>query len=169
MPLEINRAPVLTLWAAVVAERLGHPADTALTLGRAVAGSAARVKARNIGREERKADRDADRPGLRPTAPAVLLGKTIWLLPTTDGELRAADGEQPADPAAVQRYLAKAFSDHLDEVRQAMDELASHYEPAELNRIGFRLYEKFRPDVPYGNEGWGKRAVLDVEMIRAAT
>jgi hypothetical protein len=40
MPLEINRAPVLTLWAAVVAERLGHPADTALTLGRAVAGSA---------------------------------------------------------------------------------------------------------------------------------
>ena len=61
--LEINRAPVLILWAAVVAERLGHPADTALTLGRAVAGSAARVKARNIGREERKADRDADRPG----------------------------------------------------------------------------------------------------------
>jgi hypothetical protein len=44
MPLEINRAPVLTLWAAVIAERLGHPADTALTLGRAVAGSAARVK-----------------------------------------------------------------------------------------------------------------------------
>ena len=33
-----------------------------------------------------------------------------------------------------------------------------------------RLYEKFRPDdVPYGNEGWGKRAVLDVELIRAAT
>ena len=63
MPLEINRAPVLTMWAAVIAERLGHPADTALTLGRAVAGSAARVKARNIGREERKADRDADTPG----------------------------------------------------------------------------------------------------------
>ena len=172
MPLEVNRAPVLTLWAAVVAERLGHPADTALTLGRAVAGSAARVKARNIGREERKADRDADTAKLRSdhvTAPVFLLGKTIRLLPTTDGELRAADGEQPADPMAVQRYLAKAFGDHLDEVRQAMDELASRYDPAELNRIGFRLYEKFRPDVPPGNEGWGKRAVLDVEMIRAAT
>jgi hypothetical protein len=88
---------------------------------------------------------------------------------TTDGVLRAADGEQPADPAAVQRYLAKAFGDHLDEARQAMGELASRYEPAELNRIGFRLYEKFRPDVPYGNEGWGKRAVLGVELIRAAT
>ena len=130
------------------------------------------IKARNIGREERKADQDADRSGLRPdhvTAPAVLLGKTIRLLPTTDGELRAADGEQPADSMAVQRYLAKAFGDHLDEVRQAIDELASRYEPAELNRIGFHLYEKFRPAVPYGNEGRGKRAVLDVEMIRAAT
>jgi len=56
MSVIVNRAPVLTLWAAVVAERLGHPADTALTLGRAVAGSAARMKTRNIGREERKAD-----------------------------------------------------------------------------------------------------------------
>ena len=34
----INRAPVLTLWAAVVAERLGFEYDEALTLGRAVAG-----------------------------------------------------------------------------------------------------------------------------------
>jgi hypothetical protein len=82
-------------------------------------------------------------PGLRRdrvTAPVFLLGKTIRLLPTTDGQLRAADGEQPAYPVAVQRYLAKAFGDHLDEVRQAMDELANRYEPAELNRIGFRLY-----------------------------
>jgi hypothetical protein len=34
----INRAPVLTLWAAVVAEVLGFEHDEALTLGRAVAG-----------------------------------------------------------------------------------------------------------------------------------
>ena len=30
----INRAPVLTLWAAVVAERLGFSGDEALTLGK---------------------------------------------------------------------------------------------------------------------------------------
>jgi hypothetical protein len=34
----VNRAPVLTLWAAVVAEVLGFEHDEALTLGRAVAG-----------------------------------------------------------------------------------------------------------------------------------
>lgn len=167
----VNRAPVLTLWAAIVAERLGHPADTALTLGRAVAGSAARAKARSIGREETKADRDAETPRLREdhvTAPVMLLGKTIRLLPNDDGELRAADGDQPADPAPVQRYVAKAFGDHLADVRAAMEELAARYEPTELNRIGFRLYEKFRPDVPPGAEGWAKKAVLDVEKIRTA-
>lgn len=47
--IRVNRAPVLTLRAATVAERLGHDADAAITLGRAVAGSSARVKARAIG------------------------------------------------------------------------------------------------------------------------
>jgi hypothetical protein len=172
MAINVNRAPVLTLWAAVVAERLGHPADTALTLGRAVAGSAARVKARSIGREERRADRDADTPGLavpHVTAPVFLLGKEIRLLPNENGELRAADGDRPADPARVQRYLAKAFGDDLDQVRQAMEERASRYDPQELNRIAFRLYERFRPEVPPGNEGWGAKAVLDIDKIRAAS
>jgi len=36
--IKINRAPVLTLWAAVVAKRLGFKWNEALTLGRAVAG-----------------------------------------------------------------------------------------------------------------------------------
>jgi hypothetical protein len=36
--LSINRAPVLTLWATVVAGRLGFGRDEALTLGRAVGG-----------------------------------------------------------------------------------------------------------------------------------
>ena len=168
MAIVVNRAPVLTLWACVVAERLGHRRDTALTLGRSVAGSAARVKARSIGREETKSDRDADTPRIAEvhlTAPVLLLGKTIRLVPTADGELRAADGDQPADPAAVQRYLAKAFGNHIDAARTAMEKLAARYEPAELNRIGFRLYEKFRPDVPPGNEGWAKKAALDIEKI----
>ena len=47
--LSINRAPVLTLWAAVVAERLGFDWDEALTLGRAVAGLSAQAKGRRLG------------------------------------------------------------------------------------------------------------------------
>ena len=36
--ISINRAPVLTLWAAVVAQGLGFDEDESLTLGKAVAG-----------------------------------------------------------------------------------------------------------------------------------
>src|SRR5919202_4900637 len=47
--IRINRAPVLTLWAAVVAERLGFDRAAALTLERAVAGSSAQMKGRALG------------------------------------------------------------------------------------------------------------------------
>ena len=47
--IRINRAPVLTLWAAVVAERLGFDRDTALTLGQAVAGLSAYAKGVSLG------------------------------------------------------------------------------------------------------------------------
>jgi len=47
--ITINRAPVLTLWAAIVAERLGFDQAEALTLGRAVAGLNAYAKRRQAG------------------------------------------------------------------------------------------------------------------------
>ena len=45
----VNRAPVLTLWAAGVAELLGFEHDEALTLGRAVAGLNAYLKGVSLG------------------------------------------------------------------------------------------------------------------------
>jgi hypothetical protein len=45
----VKRAPVLTLWAAVVAEVLGLEHDEALTLGRAVAGLNAYSKGVSLG------------------------------------------------------------------------------------------------------------------------
>jgi hypothetical protein len=51
-PIQVNRAPVLTLWATVVAEALGHPPDTAITLGQYVTNSSARIKAKSIGMME---------------------------------------------------------------------------------------------------------------------
>jgi hypothetical protein len=47
--ISINRAPVLTLWAAVVAERLGFKKDEALSLGKALAGLNAQTKGRRLG------------------------------------------------------------------------------------------------------------------------
>jgi hypothetical protein len=47
--IRINRAPVLTLWAAVVAACLGFAWEEALTLGRAVAGLNAYAKGKALG------------------------------------------------------------------------------------------------------------------------
>ena len=47
--IKINRAPVLTLWAVVVAQQLGYDRDAALTLGKAVAGLNAQSKGRSWG------------------------------------------------------------------------------------------------------------------------
>ena len=42
--ISINRAPLLTMWAVVVAKRLGFDEDEALTLGKTLAGWNAQVK-----------------------------------------------------------------------------------------------------------------------------
>src|SRR5262249_29274824 len=47
--ISINRAPVLTLWASVVAERLSFDEDESLSLGKALAGLTAQTKGRRLG------------------------------------------------------------------------------------------------------------------------
>lgn len=168
--VRVNRAPVLTLWAAVVAERLGHPPDTALSLAGAVAGTAARAKARRLGiAEERGREEGAAPASAGPRDTARLLGKEVALAHDADGVVLAhAGGGRPAPAAPVAAYVAKAFGSRLAEVRAAMEELAGRFEPQELNRVGFRLYERFRPEVPADARGWGAKGELDLRTIRTA-
>ena len=166
--IQVNRAPVLTLWAAIVAERLGHDADAAITLGRAVAGSSARAKARAIGLEEKREDgelRDTAKPAPRQTV--HLLGRDLPVV-ERNGNSYAFDHGKPAAPRPARAYVEKAFGEHLPAVRKGMEALADSLPPEELNRIGFRLYERFRPEVPAGAAGWGKKDVLDLKLIENA-
>jgi len=95
IPIRVNRAPVLTLWATVVAEWLGYPPETALTLGRFVAGSSARAKARRLGINEETqeaGERHARAAELQPRRQTVRrLGLDIPVLEADDGTLRAED------------------------------------------------------------------------------
>jgi hypothetical protein len=75
------------------------------------------------------------------------------------------DDGKPASDNSVQSYIARAFGDRLREVRAAMEALAASLVPGEPNRVGFRLYERFRPDVPEGAQGWGAMGALWVERI----
>ncbi|HEY8610001.1 MAG TPA: hypothetical protein VIL69_01770 [Roseomonas sp.] len=167
-PIRVNRAPVLTLWAAVVAERLGHPSDTALSLASHVAGTAARAKARRLGIAEER-DQDKDRAPPRPRETVRLLGRDVPLTRDADGVVLADAGDgKPAPAEPVRAYISKAFGTRLDEARSVMEEVAASLPPEELNRIGFRLYEHFRPEVPADVRGWGAKGMLDLGKVRDA-
>jgi hypothetical protein len=46
-----------------------------------------------------------------------------------------------------------------------MEQVAASYPPGELARIAFRLYERFRPEVPADEAGWGKACILALARI----
>jgi hypothetical protein len=153
LSIRVNRAPVLTLWAAIVVERLSDPPDTALTLGRFVAGSSVRAKAWCVGIADEAQEAEERRmraSELKPQRQTIrLLGRDVPVLPAADGTLRAEDDGKPASPKSVQTYIARAFGARLPEVRAATGTVAVSLPPEERNRIGFRLYKRFRPNVPW--------------------
>jgi hypothetical protein len=165
--VKINRAPVMTLWAVVVAERLGYDSEAALTLGKSVAGLNAQAKGRRLGIFEESMDADLKKePKVRRQLNVELLGRLVPALQTEQG-IRATAKGNPIDPQSVRRYLEKKFGQDLADVRAAMEALAETHEPDALNRRAYTLYEKFRPEVPEGMKGWGAAGELDLDQIKA--
>lgn len=167
--VQINRAPVLTLWGAVVAERLGYDPLSALSLGKALAGLNAQAKGRRLGVFHPKKAPDGGPPkkvGLGEELWIELCGRGIPSKNTVDG-LRAVVRDKPVDPVAVQRYLEKKFGKDLDRVRAAMRDLAESFKPEDLSDRAYSLYEEFRPIIPKGKRGWGAKGDLDLDLIRS--
>jgi hypothetical protein len=163
--IKINRAPVLTLWAVVVSERLGHSPETALTLGKAVAGLNANSKARRLGLVEAKKPEDKEKPATRAGKSVTVLGRPVPAIQTKQG-LRATAKGEAIKPESVQRYLAGRFGDDLPAVRAAFEALAKSYSPKELEASAYSLYEQFRPQIPEGQRGWGAAGELDLGRVR---
>jgi len=164
----INRAPVLTLWAATVAERLGFAWEEALSLGKAVAGLNAQAKGRALGIFEPRPEKvkEARKRKRGEEFWVQLCGRSVPAKNTADG-VRAVTGNMPVGPQSVQRYLSQKFGEGLELVRNTMKELATAFEPQDLAAQAFSLYEIFRPEIPRGRKGWGAKGVLDLDLIRS--
>jgi len=165
--IQINRAPVMTLWATVVAERLGYDPEAALSLGKAVAGLNAQSKGRRLGIYKAAGEPGTHKGKPKPPEPTVvtLLGRPVPTLRTKSG-IRAAIRGEPVEPRPVQEYLVKKFGADLAEVREAMEALARSLEPEALEAQAFPLYEKFRPQIPEGKRGWGAAGELDLGQLQ---
>ena len=168
--IKINRAPVLTLWAAIVAERLGYDKKEALTFGKAVAGLNAQSKGRRLGIYEEKKDDDKEKDKMeeKTAKPEFIeiLGRGVPAIKTAQG-LRASINGEEIDAESVQKYLKQKFGDDLDEARAAMEVLAKAYKPKQLETEAYSLYEKFRPKIPEGTKGWGAKGDLDLDYVRS--
>jgi hypothetical protein len=164
--ISINRAPVLTLWAAIVAERMGFAEDEALTLGKAVAGLNAQAKGRRLGifkpHEEKPAKAREKERG--EEFRIEICGRPVPAT-NTDHGIRAVKGNETIEPEPVRRYLESKFGDELDSVRKTMVKLAKAFSPKELAGVAFPLYERFRPQIPEGVSGWGAKGDLDLGLI----
>jgi hypothetical protein len=165
--ITINRAPVLTLWASVVARRLGFERDEALTLGRAVASLATHAKGAPIMvvtpspkaiRERRRALKAGKRVQFD------LLKRAVPVVRTRSG-LRALARDRPIAPASVEMYLEIKFGDALKLVRDSMKRLARSMPAPEIAAQADELYAKFRPKIRSGEPGWGAEGKLDVHRI----
>lgn len=167
--IKINRAPVLTLWATVVAERLGFDHDEALTLGRAVAGLNAYSKGKSLGIYKPSAEsvRRLRHEGREGEFHVDLLHRAVPAVHTPEG-IRATSKGKPVNPASVEKYLESKFGGELAAAERVMAQLALSFPAERLAEIGFRLYEHFRPEIPQGPEGWGAAGLLSLERIREA-
>ena len=167
--IEINRAPVLTLWGAVVAERMGYDRDAALTLGRCLAGLNAQAKGRRLGifgEPKSVGGGPPKKVGLGAEFWVELCGRALPAKNTPDG-VRAVVKDKPIDPAEVRRYLEGKFGPGFRAAQEAMRRLAEAFSTEELPVVAFGLYERFRPQIPPGRAGWGAKGVLDLKLLRS--
>ncbi len=167
--ITINRAPVLTLWAAVVAEELGYDRDAALTLGKAMAGLTAQTKGRSLGifkPPKLVEGKPPKKVGLGEEFWVEICGRPVPAKNTEDG-VRAVVKDKPIEPQKVEEYLSKKFGDDLGDVRKTMRTLGSAFVPDDLAGAAYSLYERFRPSIPPGKRGWGAKGNLDLKLIRS--
>ncbi|KAJ8587433.1 hypothetical protein M405DRAFT_310780 [Rhizopogon salebrosus TDB-379] len=157
----VNRAPLMTAWATIVAERLGFEREEALSIASVYTEMNAISKGVALGLfdETRKREIEPIKDGTQPYVD--LMGRRIPLYQTQTETWRALTNASPALPSTAYSYISRAFRQTTPHVIGALRLLAKTFPPPELNKKGFALYAEFRPDV----DGWGKRGEVRCERI----
>ncbi|KAI9574735.1 hypothetical protein HD554DRAFT_93210 [Boletus coccyginus] len=156
----INRAPLMTAWATIVAERLGFEREEALSIGSVYMEMNAVAKGVSLGiiDQSRKKEIEPISGGQQPYVD--LMGRRP-LYRTQLSKWRALVNGTPANPSTAFSYISRAFRQTTPYIIGALRLLARSYPPQELNKTGFSLYADFRPTVC----GWGERGEVRCERI----
>ncbi|KAL1694511.1 hypothetical protein GGG16DRAFT_47064 [Schizophyllum commune] len=164
----VNRAPLMTAWASVVAERLGFAREEALSIASAFTEMNAITKGVSLGIYSKGKEKGLDADGSQPYVD--LMGRRVALFRTQGDERRGQPDQwralspkegKPIAPSAAFAYISRALRHTAPFVVGALRLLAASYEAGELNAKGYGLYADFRPEV----EGWGQRSEVSCDRI----
>jgi len=169
--IQINRAPVLDLWASVVTHFM-YPSlewKTCLSAGSAISTLCAISKGKAIGTIDASDDnesKDREREERKKKEGELneidVMGFKLKL---KDG-LVLVSGKPKAENEAAQK---KKFGDEqYERVKSLMEECLQSWkgDEEELSGKAFKMYEKFRPHVASGQQGWGRKGELEPDRIR---
>ena len=163
-PIIINRAPVLQLWSACVAQFL-HPElgwDTCLSIGGAVSSLCAISKGRAIGMiEPKEADGDHQTKKQQNGERVEVMGFGLHI---KDGNALISGKPKPVKEDTLRN---KFGSEEYDASLVAFQKALSTWKGKEdeLDKKAFHMYERFRPNVSGGQKGWGRKGKLDLTEV----
>jgi len=166
MPIIINRAPVLHLWAASVAHATNPSLSwsTCLSAGNAVSAICAVSKGRSTGVIEPKEGDKNKNKTKKDTDDFEEMDVMKFHLRVKDG--KAYMGSKAEPPG--EENLKKKFGAQYDETKKAFEDVLKGWKGKEdqLQEKGFHMYELFRPNVKPGASGWGRKGELDLEHVQ---
>jgi hypothetical protein len=161
----INRAPVLHLWSACIAQHV-HPElswQTCLSAGAAISALCAVAKGRSIRTipshqhlsQAAKKQKDTSQEDVQ------IIQFTLTL---KDGLAMVGGETKPANEDGLKKRYGEGEYQRVKEVFE--EGLVSWKGREELNEMAFGMYEGFRPEVDAGQKGWGRKGELDLGKVR---
>ena len=164
----INRSPILTLWAAVVAKKIFCISlEEALTFGSAYAAECAKAKGTSLGIfsdkpavAEASSGKDSEQ---NETQSFPLMHQTVQANQTPNG-LRAIGNGKEQDPNSVWKSLTKKLGVDLPFVFRQMEEAAENAGD-DLDATAYNYYMHIRPDIPHGTKGWGAHGYMETSKL----
>ncbi|KAJ7179060.1 hypothetical protein C8R46DRAFT_941519 [Mycena filopes] len=157
----VNRAPLMTAWSTLVAERLGFQREEALSIASVYTELNAVSKGRSMGIYKANTDRgtEAVKGGSQPYV--EFMGRRYPLFQTQTSQWRALSNGTAVQPSTAFSYISRALRQTTPHIVGALRLLAESFSPDEINAKAWGLYCEFRPEV----NGWGERAEVKCETI----
>ncbi|KAJ7068338.1 hypothetical protein C8F01DRAFT_1017602, partial [Mycena amicta] len=158
----VNRAPLLTAWATLVAEKIGFQREEALSIASVFTEINALAKGISIGKYNKSvaSGMEGSPTGTQPYVD--IMGRRLHhlsrpLFQDQNSQWRGLSAGKVAQPSTAFAYISRAFRQTTPHIIGAMRLLLATYSVEEINGKkgkGWGLYADFRPEVV----GWGDRA-----------